>query len=124
MREGTVAISVLPHPLAPLTLRESGLPLDQIVQLALKMLNFGGDLSGNELSRRLGLRFTVVEPALDLLRAQHHIEVAGGSMLGPSSYRYRVTDAGRTRAMLFLEQSHYIGVAPVPLSQYASYMGA
>jgi predicted ATPase with chaperone activity len=124
MRERTVAVSVLPHPQAPLTLRESGLPLDQVVQLALKTLNFAGDLSGNELSRRLGLRFPVVEPALDLLRAQHHIDVTSGSMLGPSSYRYRITDAGRTRAMLFLEQSHYVGVAPVPLAQYVSYVGA
>jgi predicted ATPase with chaperone activity len=45
-------------------------------------------------------------------------------MLGPSSYRYRITDSGRTRAMLFLEQSHYVGVAPVPLAQYTDYMGA
>ena len=124
MRDPTVAVSVLPHPQAPVTLREAGLPLDQLVQLALKMLNFGGDLSGNDLSRRLGLRFTVLEPAVDLLRAQHHIDVAGGSMLGPSSYRYRITDTGRQRALLFLEQSHYVGLAPVPLTQYASYMGA
>ena len=31
---------------------------------------------------------------------------------------------GRTRAMLFLEQSHYVGVAPVPLAQYQRYMAA
>ena len=31
---------------------------------------------------------------------------------------------GRTRAMLFLEQNHYVGVAPVPLAQYQRYMAA
>lgn len=116
--------AVLPHPQAPLTLAQSGLTLDLVTQLALKTLNFAGDLSGNELGRRLGLRFTVFEPAMDLLRAQHHIDVGGGSMLGPSSYRYRITDSGRTRAVLFLERNPYVGCAPVPLAQYTSYMRA
>ena len=35
-------------------------------------------------------------------------------MVGRASYRYRITDAGRTRAALFLETNHYVGVAPVP----------
>ena len=38
--------------------------------------------------------------------------------------RYRITDAGRRRALLFLEQSQYYGVAPVPLAQYRAYMNA
>jgi hypothetical protein len=122
MRADAAAARVLPHPQAPLTLSQSGLVLDQVVQLTLKTLNFAGDLSGNELARRLGLRFSVIEPAIDLLRAQHHVDVLVGSMLGPSSYRYHITDAGRDRALLFLEQNHYVGFAPVPLPQYASYM--
>lgn len=121
MEFDTVA-AVLPHPRAPLTLGEAGLPLDLVVQLVLKTLNFAGDQSGHDLGRRLGLRFTAVEPALDLLRAQHHVDVAGGSMMGPSAYRYRITDSGRDRALLFMEQNPYVGFAPVPLSQYARYM--
>ncbi len=35
---------------------------------------------------------------------------------------YRITDAGRARAMLFMEHNHYVGRAPVPLSQYREYM--
>ena len=35
---------------------------------------------------------------------------------------YRITDAGRSRAILFLEQNHYVGVAPVPFAQYEQYM--
>jgi predicted ATPase with chaperone activity len=124
MRADTVAALVLPHPQAPLTLNQAGLALDHLVQLALKTLNFSGELTGTALGRRLGLRFSVVEPAIDLLRAQHLIEVTSGSLLGPSSYQYRITDAGRTRALLFLEQNHYVGVAPVPLDQYTHYMAA
>ncbi len=39
-------------------------------------------------------------------------------MVGAPSYRYRITDAGRQRAALFLEPNHYVGVAPVPFDQY------
>ena len=43
-------------------------------------------------------------------------------MIGGPSYRYRITDAGRVRAQLFLESNHYVGAAPVPLAQYRRYM--
>jgi predicted ATPase with chaperone activity len=43
-------------------------------------------------------------------------------VLGGPSFRYRLTDAGRIRAALFLEHDHYIGALPVPLSQYTEYM--
>ena len=73
-----------------------------MLQLVLKTLHLSGDLTGTELGRRLGLRFPVIEPALAELRDARHIEVSSGSMLGPSSYEYRILDAGRARAMLFL----------------------
>ena len=109
-------------PLAPKTLDESGLNLDLLLQLTLKTLHFSGELTGTDLARRLGLAFSVIEPAVEALKQQHQCEIVGGSMLGASSYRYRITDSGRTRAMLFLEHSHYVGVAPVPLDEYRRYM--
>ena len=113
---------ILPHPAAPDTLEAAGLSLDIILQLALKTLHFAGDLSGATLAERLGVRFSVVEPALHLLKREHQVEIAGGAVLGGPSYRYRITDAGRTRAALFLENNHYVGAAPVPLAQYRAYM--
>src|SRR5678815_2885930 len=115
---------IVPHPQAPNTLDEAGLSLDLVLQLVLKSLHFAGELSGAELARRLGVRFSVVDPALQALKQQHQVEVSGGAMLGGPSYRYRITDSGRTRAALFLESSHYVGVAPVPLAQYQAYMHA
>jgi predicted ATPase with chaperone activity len=116
--------SVLDHPVAPLSLAEAGLSLDLVLQLVLKTLYMSGDLIGTELGRRLGLRFSVIESALAELREARHVEVSSGSMLGPSSYEYRILDAGRARAMLFLQQNQYVGVAPVPLAQYADYLRA
>jgi predicted ATPase with chaperone activity len=112
--------TLLPPP--PRTLAETGLSLDLVLQLVLKTLHFAGELSGIELARRLGLAFTVIEPALEALRQQRQCEIVGGSLIGASSYRYRISDAGRTRAMLFLENNHYVGVAPVSLKQYTDYM--
>lgn len=112
----------VPHPPAPTTLEESGLSLDLTIQLVLKALHFGGDLTGSALAHRLGVRFQVIEPAIEFLKAQRHCEIAGTSLLGGVGYRYRITDAGRERAVLFLEHSHYMGVAPVPVGQYQEYM--
>jgi predicted ATPase with chaperone activity len=112
------------HPLAPTTLEESGLKADLVMQLALKTLHFSGELTGVDLARRLGLNFSVIEPVVEALVTQRHCEIGGGSMIGRSSYRYRITDGGRTRAALFLESNHYVGCAPVPLEQYRQYLYA
>ena len=106
---------------APRSLEEAGLSRDLITQLVLKTLHFSGELSGTELARRIGLPFHVIEPVVAAIKQQYHLDISGGT-LGSHSYRYRITDAGRGRAMLFLEQSHYVGVAPVPLTQYCAYM--
>src|ERR1700674_1789680 len=97
-------------PWAPTTLEEAGLSLDLILQLALKMLHFAGDLTGSELAQRLGLNFSVIEPAVALLTSQRQVEIAGGGMVGRAAYQYRITDAGRARAALFFESNHYVGV--------------
>jgi predicted ATPase with chaperone activity len=109
-------------PLAPTTYQDAGLSLDLLVQLVLKTLHFSGEMNGGQLAGRLGVNFSVIEPALDFLKGQRQIEIAGGTMVGRASYRYRITDAGRVRAALFLETNQYVGVAPVPFEQYRRYM--
>jgi predicted ATPase with chaperone activity len=115
---------VVPFPVTPQSVEETGIPLDLILQLVLKTLHFAGELSGTELCRRLGLEFQVIQPALDLLKVQQQLSIIGGGLVGGASYRYRISDSGRVRAALFLESSHYVGVAPVPLAQYQAYMHA
>jgi predicted ATPase with chaperone activity len=108
---------------APRTLEDAGLSRDLVTQLILKTLHFSGELTGTELSRRLGLPFLALESVIAGIKQQHQVEIFGGA-LGAPSYHYRITDIGRARAMLFLEQSHYVGCAPVPLQQYRKYMEA
>ena len=114
--------AVVPVPAAPRSLDEAGLNIDLVTQIVLKTLHLSGTLSGLDLATRLGLHFAVIEPSLDELKWQHHVEIVAGSTIGGAAYKYRITDAGRERAALFLEHNHYVGVAPVPLEQYRKYL--
>ena len=109
-------------PKAPKTLDEAGLSRDLVTQLILKTLHLSGELTGTELARRLGLPFFAFEPVLTDIKQQHQCEISGGA-LGSPTYRYRITDTGRARAMLFMEHNHYVGYAPVPLTQYCRVHG-
>ena len=101
---------------------EEALSLDLLIQLSLQPLHFNGELSGAELARRLGLELLGRRSGARLSQAQRQVEIAGGTMVGRASYRYRISDAGRARAALFLESNHYVGVAPVPFDRHRRYM--
>jgi predicted ATPase with chaperone activity len=117
-----IAVEDALTPAAPADVDETGLAPDLILQIVTKTLHLAGELTGIELSERLGVAFQIIEPALTLLKREQQCEIAGGTMLGPPSYRYRLTDAGRVRAALFLENNHYVGTLPVPVVQYNAFM--
>src|SRR5262245_32778052 len=122
MIEAVESVPAFRMPRAPQTLEATGVPIDVILQLVTKALYFAGELSGTELAHRLGVLFTVVEPCIAMLKRERHCEISGGGTVGAASYRYRLTEAGRTRAMLFLDHSQYVGFVPVPHSHYLEYM--
>ena len=111
-------------PRAPRTLEEAGLPLDLVVQLILKTLHFSGETTGAVLAAKLGLQYSVIESSLQHLKTTQLVEISGGGLTGGPAFAYRLTAAGVSRALLALEQSHYVGVAPVPLAAYDAYMRA
>lgn len=115
---------VVAHPSAPQTLADTGLSYDLIEQLTLKLLHFSGELTGAELSHRLKLPYSAITPVLEQLKQLHLVEVFGSGLIAGPAYVYRISDAGRARALLFLEQSHYVGPAPVPFAQYEAFMRA
>lgn len=115
---------VVPFPEAPHTIEETGLSFDLLEQLVLKSLHFAGELTGGEMCRRLGLQYSAIAPVLEHVKHQYLVEVLGSGLVAGPAYVYRITDAGRQRALLFLEQSHYVGAAPVPFDAYESYMRA
>ncbi len=116
---------VVPFPAPAQTLEESGLSLDLVLQLALKSLHFAGDLTGTELSRRLGLEFPVVAPALELLKAQHQIAIVGRR---PRRRRHvslpHHRRGPRPAPHCFSKPAITLAPRPVPLAQYQAYMNA
>ena len=55
------------EPKAPVTIEESGLTVDLILQLVLKTIFFAGQCTGTQLADRIHVNFQVLEPAIDTL---------------------------------------------------------
>jgi hypothetical protein len=115
--------STAPVPPVPTSLQETGLSADMIEQLLIKTL-FGAEASGLAVADRLRLPFTLLEPMIERARAELLVEVRGSAGGGAAGYRYALTDAGRDRALQFLNVNHYIGPAPVPLAAYVAEVAA
>ena len=116
--------AVVPFPRAPRTMAEAGLPFDLVLPLILKTLHFSGEQSGGGLAARLGVQYSVIEPVLQHLKSGYLVEMTGGGLTGGPAFVYRLTEAGRSRALSCLEQNQYVGVAPVSLAAYDAYMRA
>lgn len=86
--------------------------------LILKSLCQRSAMTGGEIAQELCLPyFNVIEPMIEQLREARLIEVLKGD-LQSISYILSITDAGRTRAAQYFEQSTYVGPAPVTLEAY------
>lgn len=107
-----------PPPTSPRTLRESGLNANQVCDLILKQLYLQGTLLGVELARNARLPFNVIDECLRFLKDDRCIEVSSGDVIGRVSYRFVLTEIGRSRAKEAFEYCRYVGPAPVPLEKY------
>jgi predicted ATPase with chaperone activity len=92
-----------------------------IVQILMKTLNLAGEVTGAELARRLGVKFSVIEAVLEDVKNRRYVEICGGGLVGGSSYRMRLTDTGRTTAHSYFQHSRYVGPLPVTLQDYWRY---
>jgi len=108
-----------PQPLA--SLEDTGLTKLALADHVLKILYFGGDLTGSEVSERIRLPFaSVLDPVFEFLKREKFIEVRGGTSGGfnESQYRYIISIKGVEKAQEALGRSQYAGPCPVPLAIY------
>ncbi len=121
----TTTLAAVPTlaPPAPMTLADTGLPADRVEQLLLKTL-YGGELTGLDIAGRTRLPYAALEALIVRLRTEQMIEVRGASAASSASYRYALTDLGRSRTGQFLEINQYTGPAPVPLAAYVAQVRA
>lgn len=103
----------------PRTLEDTGLPLEFLLGLTLKIVYHNGLLRGWEVARALRLNFSgVVEPLLQDLKGHHFIEVTGGEHHNRASFRYKITEKGSQYARELLDRNRYAGPCPVNLQHY------
>ncbi len=108
---------------APRTLEETGLSFFFILELIAKILYRGGQLKLSELSNRIHLPISVLEPVLAFMRNERLCEISHRSDT-EASIIYNLTDLGRLRANDYLARCQYAGAAPVPLDAYIAQVRA
>jgi hypothetical protein len=108
---------------APRTLEETGLSFFFILELIAKILYRGGQLKLSELSNRIHLPISVLEPILAFMRNERLCEISHRSDT-EASIIYNLTDLGRLRANDYLARCQYAGPAPVPLDAYIAQIRA
>jgi len=106
-------------PPVPETIEHTGIPQGMIEQLILKALYYKGEVVGRELASDLGLRFSVIEGLMDLLKRNNLLGVKSSLGMGAISSKFLLTENGRTLAKEYISGCAYSGKVPVPLYQYA-----
>src|SRR5262249_3693801 len=86
--------------------------------MILRTLYTRGGMLGLDLAKFLCLPFKVVEEALGFLKNEKVVEILGGDLIGRVSYRFNLTELGRTRATEAMRMCAYVVPAPVPLEDY------
>ena len=110
-------IRVAALPRSPKNLEDTGLPTGFLVELACKMIYFGGVMTLGSLSEKIALPVSVFSDVVEFMKKERLVELKKGADLR-ASYSYAVTDLGRERARDYLMLSGYVGAAPVTLQQY------
>jgi predicted ATPase with chaperone activity len=118
-RAATAPTSAPFIPPMPTSVKETGLPLGFLTDLALKIMYFEGNLSGHVLTERMKLPYTgVVDQVLDFLKREQLCEVKGAGGFAEAAYQYAISEKGRAMGREALDRSQYAGPAPVTLDAY------
>jgi predicted ATPase with chaperone activity len=106
--------------MAPHSLKETGLNLGFVSDLALKTLYSEGYLSGVEWCERMRLPFAgVMDEVVEFLKREMLLEVRGATGgFTQANYQYAITAKGSEKAREAMERSQYAGPTPVPLDSY------
>jgi hypothetical protein len=105
------------HPAEPQTLKETGLTEALLASLVFKHLFAVGENTGRGVARALAMPGKAVLDVLADMKNQRLCFYKGSGNMG--DFMYALTEEGRDRAKKYMEESMYVGAAPVSLEQYA-----
>ena len=113
-------VAFRPRPVADF--EEAGLNPAQVEGLILKFLLGIGLSSGRRIAGELGLPFGPFPDFLRGLKNQQVVTYTNSTTA--NDYLYSLTDSGRARAKIYLEECAYVGSAPVPFDEYVKAVAA
>ena len=118
MRIGALLAGERFWPAEPRSLPELGLTENFVESLIGKLLLVNGSRVGRKIASELCVPFAIIEPILERLRVRRLVS-HGGS--GPfNDFVYALTEEGCHRSRNDLQESAYVGPAPVPLADYVT----
>lgn len=107
-----------PAPRCPKNVEETGLDLAFLSELTLKHICHMGEFRLQDLSDRLRLPTSIADQAVEVLRREKMVEVRGASEYLKTSFKFNVTDGGKTKASELMDICSYAGPAPITLEMY------
>ncbi|MDJ0936723.1 MAG: hypothetical protein QNI93_15070 [Kiloniellales bacterium] len=108
------------QPRRPQSIEETGLSLSFLTGLVLKSMYLNGSDCASALVEELKLSPRIVQGLVDYVRKRQFIEPLGSSASTehPLDVHFTLSESGRARAVEAIEQSEYVGPAPVPLPAF------
>jgi predicted ATPase with chaperone activity len=111
-------------PVMPRNIAETGISRGLLLGLMLKFMRTANCETVPDLAQRMSLAFSVVQEIIDEGVTQKLIHVLGSVNSGIVRYiRYALSDQGRVAAAEAMEQSQYMGPAPVSLASFQAQIG-
>ncbi|MCE0483315.1 MAG: hypothetical protein LV479_03650 [Methylacidiphilales bacterium] len=105
-------------PAEPESLKKLDIGEPIIAGLIMRLMYLNNQMVAHEIAAEICLPYyNVVEPVLVELKDSRLIEITRGDMASVS-YVYSITEAGRTRALQYFEQTTYVGPAPISVDSY------
>jgi predicted ATPase with chaperone activity len=104
------------RPKPPASLAEAGLTDPMVDALIFKYLLGVGSASGAKIASVLALPHSLAVERLADLKHQQLVGYQGAATLG--DFSYTLTETGRDRARRHMDETMYVGPAPVPLDAY------
>ena len=98
------------------SLAQAGLTPEMVDAIIFKFLHTVGSATGAKIATTLALPHALVVERLADLKQHQLLGYVGAASMG--DFTYTLSDAGRERARKYMEESLYVGTAPVPLRAY------
>lgn len=114
----------IPVPPPPESIDDTGLALEFISDLGIKILYTRGIMTGYEICNEMRLPFrNVMDVVIRRWRDQMLIQARGkGTVRDDATYEFSLTEEGRAHALRQFEVSKYVGPCPVKIDDYITMM--